>query len=193
MRAVAPTNVLQQLGATNELRDIKPPVAVPSGWEWLWWTLGALALAALLWLAWRAWKKRKTRVEEVPAVPPHVRARQRLQESLALISRPREFCIAVSDTIRVYLEERFDLRAPERTTEEFLQELQSSTLLADRQKAVLAEFLGRCDLVKFARYEPPEAELRDLYDSAVRLVTETEPQPAASPPPAEVSQPNPKT
>src|SRR6266403_484545 len=27
------------LSVTNDLRDIKPPVEIPSGWEWLWWTL----------------------------------------------------------------------------------------------------------------------------------------------------------
>jgi len=45
------------------------------------------------------------------------------------------------------------------------------------QKESLGEFLKRCDLVKFARYEPGEPELRDLHQSAVRLVEETEPQP----------------
>ena len=44
----------------------------------------------------------------VPLVPPHVRAKQKLQEALALINQPRPFCIVVSDTIRFYLEERFE-------------------------------------------------------------------------------------
>ena len=59
----------------------------------------------------------------MPPVPAHVRAKQKLEEALALISQPKEFCVLVSDTIRFYLEERFDFRAPERTTEEFLREL----------------------------------------------------------------------
>ena len=84
----------------------------------------------------------------------------------------------VSDTIRWYLEERFSFRAPERTTEEFLYELQGTDLLTPDQKTSLGEFLQRCDLVKFARYEPGEPELRDLHDSALRLVEETEPGPA---------------
>jgi hypothetical protein len=79
--------------------------------------------------------------------------------------------------IRFYLEERFDFRAPERTTEEFLHELRATNLLLPDQKASLGEFLSRCDLVKFARYEPGESELRDLHVSAVRLVDETEPAP----------------
>jgi hypothetical protein len=114
----------------------------------------------------------------VPAVPAHVRARQRLQEALALLSQPKPFCTLVSDTIRIYLEERFDFRAPERTTEEFLHELRDTNLLLADQKGSLGEFLKSCDLVKFARYEPAEPELRDLHDSALRLVEETEPRPA---------------
>jgi hypothetical protein len=60
----------------------------------------------------------------------------------------------------LYLEERFDFHAPERTTEEFLYELQATELLTRDQKESLAEFLKRCDLVKFAKYEPREPELR---------------------------------
>ena len=174
----AATNLhLQSSAATNALRDIKPPVEIPSGWAWVAWVLGALALAGLLFWAWRYWQKRRAEAPPVPVIPAHVRARQKLQEALALIGQPKEFCVLVSDTIRWYLEERFDFRAPERTTEEFLYELQSTNLLTPDQKSSLGEFLNRCDLVKFAKYEPGEPELRDLHASALRLVEETEPTP----------------
>jgi hypothetical protein len=165
----------------NDIRDIKPPVEIPSGWEWFWWTLGTLVVVALLFAAWRYWQKRQSQIPVEPPVPAHVRAKHKLQEALALITRPEPFCVLVSDTIRTYLEERFDFRAPERTTEEFLHELQGTNLLAAEQKEKLGEFLGRCDLVKFAKYEPREPELRDLHSSAVRLVEETEPKPELPP------------
>ena len=123
--------------------------------------------------AWR--RSRRAQVPAIPAVPAHVRAKQKLEEALALISQPKPFCILVSDTVRLYLEERFSFRAPERTTEEFLHELQATDLLLSDQKDSLGEFLTRCDLVKFAKYEPGESELRDLHASAVRLVEDTEP------------------
>ena len=171
------TNATAQTAAANanDIRDIKPPVEIPSGWEWLWWTLGTLAVVALLFAAWRYWQKRRSQIPVEPPVPAHVRAKQKLQEALALITRPEPFCVLVSDTIRVYLEERFNFRAPERTTEEFLHELQDTNLLAAEQKEKLGEFLGRCDLVKFAKYEPGEPELRGLHGSALRLIEETEP------------------
>jgi hypothetical protein len=157
------------------IRDIKPPVEIPSGWAAVGWVLAGLALAGLLCWAWKYWQKRRSMVPPEPVIPPHVRARRKLEEALALIGQPREFCILVSDTIRGYLEERFNFHAPERTTEEFLYELRETNLLTPEQKESLGHFLQQCDLVKFARYEPGEPELRDLHHAALRLVEETEP------------------
>lgn len=160
---------------TNDLRDIKPPVEIPSGWAWALWVAIALIVAAALYLLWRYWRANRGKIILSPPVPAHIRAKQKLEEALSLISQPKEFCIAVSDTLRWYLEERFNFHAPERTTEEFLHELRGTPLLTPDQKESLVDFLNRCDLVKFAKYEPREPELRDLHASAVRLVEETEP------------------
>jgi hypothetical protein len=181
MTKASPTNLLGKVEGTNSLRDIKPPVEIPSGWVWALWLALALALAALAW--W--WSRRGNRAEALPSedpTPPHVRAKRRLREAFMFLDDPNEFCTRVSSATRWYLEERFDFRAPERTTEEFLIELQNTNLLTPQQKNALSGFLQRCDLVKFARYEPTEPELRDLHDAALRLVEETEP--AASAPAA---------
>ena len=180
------TNQTASLGATNatDIRDIAPPVEIPSGYAWLWWTLAALTLLGLAIWAWRRWRKRATQVPVVPPLPAHVRAKQKLQDALALIAQPKPFVIAVSDTARWYLEERFNFRAPERTTEEFLHELQRTDRLTRDQKDSLGEFLQSCDLVKFAKYEPGETELRELHGAAVRLVEETEPVEVPSPAPS---------
>jgi hypothetical protein len=165
----------------NDIRDIKPPIAIPNGWEWLWWALGALAGAIIVFALWKWWQKRRSQIAVVPPVPAHIRARQKLEEALALISQPKPFVIAVSDATRTYLEERFQFRAPERTTEEFLRELVGTDLLAGEQKESLGGFLESCDLVKFAKYEPGENELHGLHHSAVKLVDETEPREVQSP------------
>jgi hypothetical protein len=167
----APPNTV---ASTNDIRPIKPPVFVPNPWTWVFWTAGillALALIATALIVWIA--KQKRRAIPVP-VPPHVRARQKIDAALQLIGDPRAFCIAVSDAVRVYLEERFNLRAPERTTEEFLRDLQKTSVLTAQQKESLASFLEQCDLVKFARFEPPESLLRELHEAALRLVHETQ-------------------
>src|SRR5437867_2971839 len=158
-----------QSATTNDIRAIKPPVEIPNSWIWVWWVAGALlviaaAIVAATWL-----RKKLFKPAPVVVIPPHVRAKNKLREALSLIHDPRLFCIAVSDALRVYLEERFNFRAPERTTEEFLTDLKATTLLTIEQKQSLAEFLEECDLVKFARFEPTQNELRRLHDAALRL------------------------
>ncbi|MGI8965829.1 MAG: DUF4381 family protein [Limisphaerales bacterium] len=172
-------------GVTNsveaKLRDIKPPLQIPDLWRAIGWTLAILILALIIFCAWRAWQKRKSQISPAPIIPPHERARQKLQEALAFISQPKNFTTIVSDTIRVYLEERFAFHAPERTTEEFLYELQSTNLLTDDQKKSLGEFLSRCDLIKFAKYDPTKSELEELHEAAMSLIAETEPKPISFP------------
>jgi len=162
--------------AGSDIHGIKPPIDIPNAWIWAWVVIAILILAALGYCFWRMKQKQAAQPVIVPVVPPHERARLKLQEALALMSQPRPFCILVSDTVRLYLEERFNFRAPERTTEEFLHELKATDLLQPQQKESLGEFLSVCDMVKFARYEPGQPELQALHESAVRLIDETEPQ-----------------
>lgn len=176
------TNLIPQTLSSNAsasvadgLRAIKDPVPIPNVWLWTGCALGLLLLALLAWWFWRRRKPPAAPAVAEAPIPPEERAWTRLKEALALLNQPRPFCILVSDTIRAYLEERFQLRAPERTTEEFLDELQSSALLSSEQKSALGTFLMECDLVKFARHEPGRPELENLYHAAVRLVEETHP------------------
>lgn len=179
---------LTTTAAVNDIRDIKPPEAIPDGWSWAWWLLAALAMFVLLSLLWRHIHRRMTRIVAAPPVPAHIRARQKLADALAYLGQPKTFCTLVSDTARHYLEERFDFHAPERTTEEFLRELAGTKLLLPEQKESLGGFLESCDLVKFAKYEPQENELRGLHSAALRLIEETAPQEVPNPRPELQSQ-----
>jgi hypothetical protein len=173
---------------------MKPLIKIANVWLWFFWIVAVLLLLTAAWLVWRHLKRKKAAATATPPVPPHVRARRMLEAALSLISEPKPFSIAVSGAIRVYLEERFDFDAPDRTTEEFLYELQGTNLLTAEQKQSLADFLASCDLIKFARYEPTETELRALHAAALRLVNETEPRwdatqsPAAHTPAAAVAE-----
>ena len=122
-------------------------------------------------------------------IPPHRRAKDRLRAATELISEPYRFCSLVSDVLRIYLEERFELHAPDRTTEEFLAELGGRSVLSESQKGTLAEFLSQCDLVKFARDEPTRTDLENLHQSAMRLVVETSPNGGADDGPSVAGKP----
>src|SRR3954466_8697934 len=104
----------RQEGGTNDIRGIKPPVEIPNSWAWVWWLVGMVVVISAA-TAGSSWLRRRF-FKPAPAivVPPHVRARQRLREAWSLIQDARLFCIAVSDALRIYLEERFSFRAPER-------------------------------------------------------------------------------
>lgn len=164
------------------LRDIKPPVEIP---DYLMWILIGLcillALAVLVGLGILIWALARKKLAPPPVPPPHVIAKRKLREAMSKINEPEIFTVLVSNAVRTYLEQQFQLHAPERTTEEFLHELQSSNRLADNVKASLGEFLSRCDMVKFAKYEPTQMELEDLHNAAMRIVEETEPRPNLQP------------
>lgn len=168
----APTNAVPLLFHDT----LKPLIKIANVWFWIFSIVAVLVALFIAWLVWRHWQRKKDAIPAAPIVPPHVRARLMLEKALSLISEPKPFSIAVSGAIRVYLEERFDFHAPDRTTEEFLYELQETNLLTVEQKQSLAEFLANCDLIKFAKYEPTENELRALHAAALRLVNETEPR-----------------
>ncbi len=159
------------------LRDIKAPVEIPDYWLYLWVAIGVVVAGVIGFLLWKFWLKKKFAPVPVAPLPPHVRAKRRLREAMAYINEPTKFTVFVSDTLRVYLEEQFSFRAPERTTEEFLHELGATRLLTDAQKKSLGEFLSRCDLIKFAKYDPTKPELEQMHQAALNLIEETEPKP----------------
>jgi hypothetical protein len=169
----------------SELHDIRPAVEIVSLWEYAGWAFLTLALIVLAYFLVRYFlKNRDQKILEKasrPTTPAHILARKRLDAALEHLHDARLFCGLVSDAIRVYLEDRFDLRAPERTTEEFLEELQSSESLNASQKETLQSFLQQCDLAKFAKADMLGKELQSLHEIGVQFVGETEPESISAP------------
>jgi hypothetical protein len=150
--------------------------AIPGpDWTWLVILLALLAAAAAGWWLWRRWRRKPGAGAAVLLIPPHRLARDRLRQAAAAMSDPYLFCGAISAIIREYIEGRFALHAPDRTTEEFMGEIRNHSTLADRHKASLESFLGACDMVKFAKAEPTLPELTQLLRVAERFVEETAP------------------
>jgi len=174
----------------DDILDIRPPVEIPNGWLWLLYVLAAVAVVILA-LALARYLRRRLQVVVPPPIPyvePHALARRRLEAALRLIEDPYRFCIAVSGALRGYFEGRFTVHAPDRTTDEFLEELHDRASLTPVQREQLAAFLAQCDLVKFAQDEPTRQDLERLHQFALSLVEETMPGSArdAAPQPQEV-------
>ena len=95
-----------------------------------------------------------------PPEPPDEKALRELARWRAASRRTAEqvdaYYVGCSHALRVYLEERFGLRAPERTTEEFLAEAEKGGPLSAEHCITLRAFLSQCDLVKFAMHAPTE-------------------------------------
>ncbi|MEW6157324.1 MAG: hypothetical protein AB1813_07820, partial [Verrucomicrobiota bacterium] len=64
------------LTVTADIRGLKEPVKIPSGWVWLWWTLGAVLLLLLAWWAWKKWRRKKIEIQKGKVIPPHEKARK---------------------------------------------------------------------------------------------------------------------
>lgn len=174
-------------GTNTTPRDIKDLARWPrAGLQSAFLMLGLVALAAvavaLLALFWRRRAQRPALVRETP---PHERALQALAELRARgwigTEHVEPFYVELSAIVRRYLEDRFRLRAPEQTTEEFIRAATTSRLLSVEHQQLVVAFLLQSDLVKFARHHPAAADMEAALVAAEQLVRETAPLPAATP------------
>ena len=155
----------------EDIRDIRGPIYLLPAWVLPALIGGALLLALGVYGLWRGRRNRAARV-----LLPHEMALQRLEELSALMqpARAREFSIAASDIVRLYVEQRFRVTATRRTTEEFLRDLLggSDAALA-RHQGLLGEFLHQCDIVKFAAQSLTVQNMESLRQSARAFVLAT--------------------
>ncbi|MDX9751395.1 MAG: hypothetical protein RBT71_09980 [Flavobacteriales bacterium] len=146
------------------------------------WAAAALALVVLLVSAVRRLRQRRPSAPApapAPAQePPHVRALAGLRaveaERLWQDGHHKEHHDRITDLLRAYIEERYQVPALERTTSELVQELRTSALPAEQQRS-LHGMLTLADMVKFAKLVPAPTENEALLRDAVRFVESTAP------------------
>ncbi len=145
----------------------------PSFWQRYWWAF--LAGAAVVALLAALFFVRRGRKEA--SISPYERASVALSqlESQGLPDEETRdtWYVQLSGIVRHYLEDRFALRAPELTTEEFLRVAQNSDRVSASHKQLLQGFLADCDQVKFAGYEPGAEESQAVLEAARRFLLET--------------------
>jgi hypothetical protein len=172
-------SLLEGVPETADIRDIKPPVAVPFDWTPVLLGAGALAVLGIVvvgvvwWVRrWNAPAPVVVRPADVEALEALARLRHtRLDDAAALAA----WYVALSGIVRTYIERRFGVRAPEMTTEEFMVAVQRDARLLPSHRELLAGLLAGCDLVKFARHVPNTDASEGAYEAARQFVTETRP------------------
>ncbi len=158
---------------------IGPVVPPPPDMGWLFILIGCIVVigGGAGFGIWYYLKKRAEKLVIV-TIPAHELAYRQLRKLVAekLIEREeyRLFYYKISDILRHYIENRFRIRAPEETTEEFLEALKTKQVLGNEQKRLLKLFLEHCDLVKFARHTPLSEEIQKTFDTVKDFIRETE-------------------
>lgn len=81
-----------------------------------------------------------------------------------------QFYLQLTETVRRFIEEKFQIKISIKTTEEFLQEMTQYPTLDPKTQTLLAEFLLRADQVKFADHQPSSKECEEAYQAAKTLI-----------------------
>ncbi len=167
----------------TSIKDIKPIFEEPFDIKWympliIKSLIGLLLLGIIIYLIYRYFHKKNKKGEKQlkPKLPPHVIALEKLekikQEEIWKEGEIKEYYSAVSDTIREYIEGRYQIPALEQTTFETIQTLRFKAI-APETREKLKYLLELADLVKFAKFLPIENDHHQILQIAFDFVNET--------------------
>ena len=153
--------------------DIVPPVDYSLVPTWVIFVAAFVGFTVLGLLGWLILRKRP---EPQPPKLPRECALEALEEIESALGTmtPYRFSIRVSDILRRYVTEQFALPVTRQTSVEFLSTLAKSSPFSGDERSLLEDFLNRCDLIKFARYNATTADSRQLLEEARRFVKGSE-------------------
>ncbi len=158
-----------------KFRDIKDVVDLPvvekPSHAWLYWSVGsgtALALAGVALLAWPNRSSRRSAKDRALAELAELQQSDLLAKGLT-----EQYYVRLTTIVRQYIENQFGIAAPKLTTEEFLDQTASSSLLDDGQRGTLRVFLSLADLVKFARFQPGHEDANQAIQRATQFIEQS--------------------
>lgn len=165
---------------TQPIKPLVGPMSEPyTLMEFLPWILFVLALGALIFTAFYFYRKRQKKPlfkKEEPKIPAHEKAlddmaRLRLKK-LWQAGKVKEYYSELTEIVRVYIEERFDIMAIEMTTYEIVDGLNGHPI-NDEVMQKLTGSLELADLVKFAKANPNALENDTCLNNVIDFVNET--------------------
>lgn len=164
----------------QQIADIKQPLNTPLQWAEvkelvLYSIAGAVLLAVIIYLIIRYLKSRKAKIAARPVEPPHIRAIRELEklhaEKLIQAGRYKEYYSRLTDTIRTYIEERYDIGAMEMTTPQIIEAI--GAVNDQRLVGKCGDLFSLADLVKFAKWTPTTEDCEEAFQTAYYYVEET--------------------
>ena len=163
-------NSIMSIFAAEEFHDIAPPIDYSLIAPWVVFVAAFIGLSIIGLIAWLIVRSRK---RTTPRQSPRERALELLDRMQGDIEKmqPYRFSIRVSDILRRYVTEQYNLPVTRQTSVEFLNALTTSSPFSDEERTLLEDFLNRCDLIKFAHYDATPSDSRLLLEEAIRFVT----------------------
>lgn len=157
------------LFAAEEFHDIAPPVDYSLIPPWLVFVITFVVLSVVGLVVW--WFVRRQKPESPPKLPREI-ALGELDQIRCEIENmtPYQFSIRVSDILRRYVTQQYGLPATRQTSMEFLAAAAKAPSFSPDDKSLLEDFLNRCDLIKFAKYEATVSDSELLLEEAIRFV-----------------------
>jgi hypothetical protein len=157
------------LTLAEEFHDIASPVDYSLIPPWLVFVIAFVVLSFLGLVVWWFVQRRKP---ELPPKAPREIALGELEQIRPEIERmsPYQFSIRVSDILRRYVTQQYGLPAMRQTSIEFLTAAAKAPSFSADDKSLLEDFLNRCDLIKFAKYEATTSDSDLLLEEAIRFV-----------------------
>ncbi len=150
------------------LEALRPPAAPPAvpqpqapGLPWPWAAALGAAVLVLGGLVWR-WAGRRATGRRPGG--PQAEARRRLAQLVADGKPPTDakaFYVGLADIVRQYLAQAAGVPALEQTSEECLRAVHQRRIFSPEAEETLARFFAAADRVKFARWQPQPAEIRE--------------------------------
>ena len=173
-----------QIDTTKGPTDIKMPYDAPLTLKEVTpYILGVILIGAIIFLILYSIKrKRKNKPifsrPKKPKEPAYIVAIRELdrikREKVWQKGKSKQFYSEVTETLRVYIEDRFGINAMEQTSDETIDSFQANkNLLSDKLFANLSETLKLADLVKFAKYKPLPDDDSLVLSNAYYFVNET--------------------
>jgi hypothetical protein len=147
-----PTDIKMPYDAPLTLKEVTPYI------------LGIILIGAILFFILYSIKRKKQNkpiftLPKKPKEPAHVIALRELDriksEKIWQKGKTKQFYSEVTETLREYIEDRFEIKAMEQTSDETIESFRARHgLLKDKTFENLIQILKLADLVKFAKYQP---------------------------------------